>query len=111
MGTPIGNLPQVIAEFIDTVVLPAADKVGGATPYLVAFGKGLIARKASVMVDQYLPMMKTWGIVDAENKIDVDLLHEVATEALQKTSLVPFGYKVDVGDIDKLRDILKKYGD
>ena len=110
MKTPTGNLPAVVAEFFSSAVLPAASAAGGAAPFATAFIGGLVARRVPDMVAQYLPMLQTLGVVDAEGRIDVDLLYGEAVRALEKNPLTIMGYKPDREDLDKLKAIMEKYG-
>ena len=111
MRMPIGNLPQVVLEFTDSVLMPAASAKGGALPFTVGIVAGLAARRAPEMVSQYLPVLKSLGVVDEQNRIDVDLLHEEAAKALSAHPLTVAGYTPDSGDLDKLREIMNRYGE
>lgn len=110
MRMPIGNAPQVVAEFFQSVVLPAAQKAGSNTPFFAAFVGGLVSRNAPKIIEAYAPWAKAAGIIDAENMIDIDLLHDIAVEALEKAPLSVMGYKPDREDFDKLQEIMKRYG-
>lgn len=110
MKTPTGNLPAVVAEFFSSAVLPAASAAGGAAPFATAFIGGLIARRVPEMVAQHLPALQALGVVDAEGKIDVELLYGEAVKAMEKGAPTIMGYKVDREDLDKLKAIMEKYG-
>ena len=110
MKMPIGNAPQVVGEFFQSVLLPAAQKAGGMTPFLVGFVGGAVSRNATQLLEQCAPLGKALGLIDADNMVDVDLLHDCAVEALEKSPLVVAGYRPDQEDLDKLRDIMSKYG-
>lgn len=110
MRMPIGNAPQVVAEFFQSVVFPAAQKAGSNTPFFAAVVGGLVTRNAPKIIEAYAPLAKAAGIIDAENMIDIDLLHDISVEALEKAPLNVMGYKPDREDFDKLQEIMKRYG-
>ena len=107
---PIGNLPQVIAEYFESVILPAASAAGGVAPFAAGMVEGLVVRQAPAMAARYTPMLQALGVIDAEGKVDIDLLHEEAAKAIEKSPFVIAGYKPDRGDIDRLKAIMEKYG-
>lgn len=110
MKMPVGNLQAVIAEFADAVLFPAAQRVGGMTPFTVGLAVGLASRQVPQMVEQYLPTLKALGVVDQENMVDIDLLHSEAVKALERNPVVVAGYRPDRGDLDKLREIMMRHG-
>lgn len=109
MRVPIGNLSAIVAEYFESVILPAASAAGGMAPFAIGIAGGLITRKVPDMLEQYRPTLQALGVVDNDNMIDVDLLHCVAKESLEKHPVVIGGYKPDQGDLDKLKDISAKY--
>lgn len=110
MKLPIGNLSAVVAEFFSAAVLPAASAAGGAAPFATAFVGGLIARRIPDIAAQYLPQLQALGLADAEGRVDIDLLHGEAVKALEGHPLAVMGYKVDRGDLDRLKAIMEKHG-
>lgn len=54
--------------------------------------------------------MKALGVLDADGKLDIDLLHEEAVKALERGPVIIAGYHADRGDLDKLKSIMEKYG-
>lgn len=110
MRMPIGNLPQVIAEYFDVVVLPAASRAGGAAPFAAGLAGGLIARQAPAIATRYLSMAQALGVADAQGSIDIDLLYSEAAKALAQHPLVVAGYCVNKDDLDRLKTIMEKYG-
>ena len=103
-------MPQVIAEYFESVILPAASAAGGIAPFAAGMVEGLVVRQAPAMAAQYTPMLQALGAIDAEGKVDIDLLHEEAAKAIEKSPFVIAGYKPDRGDIDRLKAIMEKYG-
>lgn len=111
MRMPVGNLARVVEEYSNTVLLPAAAKQGGALPFLVGMAAGLIAKRAPDVVAQYAPLLGTLGVMDEQQRMDVELLHEEASKALAAHPITIAGYSPDQGDLDKLREIMNRYGE
>lgn len=110
MKMAIGNLQQVVLEYFEAVVLPAASRAGGAAPFAAGLAGGLVARLVPAMATQYLPVMQALGVVDAEGKLDIDLLYNEAVKSLAKHPLVIAGYSANRDDLDKLKTIMEKHG-
>ncbi len=111
MKMPIGNLSAVVLEFTDEVLMPAAQVRGGALPFTLSIVAGLAAKQAPQMAAQYVPALKALGVVDEQNRVDVDLLYGEAVKALEAHPLTVAGYTVDTGDLDKLREIMNRHGE
>lgn len=111
MKMPIGNLPAVVVEFAQQVLIPAAEKQGGSLPFTVGIVSGLVAQRAPAMVEPYLPMLKSLGAVDEQNRIDVDLLYGEAAKNLETHPFSIGPYKPDKGDLDALREIMNRHGE
>ena len=110
MKLPLGNLQAVVLEYLESVVLPAATVAGGAAPFLVGMAGGLIARRVPAMAEQYAPALRALGVLDEENRLDIDLLHQEACASLEKHPIVVAGYKPDRGDLDKMKAIMERHG-
>nr|DAQ83262.1 MAG TPA: hypothetical protein [Caudoviricetes sp.] len=110
MKLPIGNAQAVVVEYFDSVILPAASAAGGMAPFAAGMAGGLIARRTPQMMEQYAPTLKALGVLDADGKLDIDLLYEEAVKALDKGPVIVAGYRADRGDLDKLKNIMEKYG-
>lgn len=109
MKMPIGNAQQVVAEFFESVILPAASAAGGMAPFIAGMAGGLITRRTPQMIEEYLPVLKSLGLVDCDNRLDIDLLYEEASKSIEKSPVVVGGYHVDRADIDKLKAIMERY--
>ena len=109
MKMPIGDIPAVVTEYFDAVLMPAAQASGGLWAFSIGFVGGVVTKRVPEMVSQYLPLMKSIGLVDEGNMLDVDLAYGEATSALKKAPLVIGGYRVDQSDLDTLRNIMNKY--
>lgn len=110
MRMPIGNLPQVVLEFTDSVLMPAASTKGGALPFAVGVASGLAIKRVPETVNKCLPTLKSLGVVDEQNCIDIDLLYEEAAKALAAHPFTIAGYTPDAGDLENLKEIMCKYG-
>lgn len=109
MKIAVGNVTPVVTEFFDQVIMPSAMQAGGLKAFTVGFVGGLVARQTPGMVEQYLPMAKSLGLVDEQGLLDIDLLHDEATKALSRSPVVVAGYRVDQSDLDRIRDIARKF--
>ncbi len=110
MKMPIGNLSQVVLEFAEEVLMPAAQARGGALPFAVGIVAGLAAKRVPQMVAQYQPALLALGVVDEQNCVDVDLLYEEAVKSLEAHPMTIAGYTPDKADVDKLLEIMKRHG-
>lgn len=55
--------------------------------------------------------MKSLGIADEQNRIDVDLLYEEVSKNLEAHPFNIGPYKPDKTDLDKLREIMNRHGE
>lgn len=111
MRMPIGNLTQVVIEFTDEVLMPAAKAHGGALPFTLGIVAGLAAKQAPQIASRYLPALQALGAADDQNRVDVDLLYGEAVKALEAHPLTVAGYTPDKSDLDKLREIMNRHGE
>lgn len=109
MKVAVGNISSIVAEYFDSVLMPAALQSGGLKAFTVGFVGGVVSRNTGTMVEQYLPMAKAVGLADSNNMLELELLYEEATKALQKAPVVISGYRVDQGDLDAILNIARKY--
>lgn len=109
MKIATGSLPQVVVEYFDSMVIPAANQAGGAAPFLAGLAAGLAARRVPELLDQYSDTLQALGVVD-QGMVDIDLLIDEAKASLEKHPLVVGGYKVDIKDLDAIHSLMEKYG-
>ena len=83
----IGNITAIVSDFIDQVLMPAAQKAGGMIPFTVGVVSGYVLRNVDGMVKQHINVAKSIGIVDNDNMIDVDMAYEVLSDSLSSTSI------------------------
>ena len=101
----------MVVEFAQQVLIPAAEKQGGSLPFAVGIVSGLVAQRAPAMLDTYLPILKSLGVVDEQNRIDVDLLYNEASKNIEAHPFTVGPYKPDKSDIDALREIMNRHGE
>lgn len=105
----LSKLQNVIPEFIDTRLMPSAPSgmkwvLGGAT--------FVILRRMDDIVYQYLPMLKTMGIVNDNNQIDIEMAKGFINSAFEKSGRVTvMNFTFDKSDGEALIGILEKYRD
>ena len=109
MRIAVGNITPVVTEYFDSVIMPSALQAGGLKAFAVGFVGGLVSRQTPAMVEQYLPMAKALGLVDEQGMLNVDLAYEEADKALAKSPFMVAGYRADREDLNKIRDIARKY--
>lgn len=105
----VDKIPAVITAYFDKVIVPKAMEQGGSKAFMVSLVGGYLGTSAKSMVDQYVPLAKALGVIDASNRIDIEAAYNHATNALAKAPLTVLGYKVDQGDIDCLRDLMRQH--
>lgn len=107
MHLPIGQVKQVLADFLAHEVLP---KAAGGAGLVIGVASGMALRKVDPLIDANLPTLKTLGIVDDQNRIDLEVLHEEIGKTLAQTGRVDLmGYLFDQADADALLSIAKRY--
>lgn len=110
MRIQAGQVPAIVQEYFETVLMPAANVTGGGLrAFAVGVVGGLVVRSVPQMLEQYKPIMTSLGMMDAEGMLFIDPLYEEATKALKKSPVIVSGYRVEQADIDAIRDIAHKY--
>lgn len=72
----------------------------------------LILHQADTLIGKYLPMLKQVGIVDENNKVDIDVAKGFINSAFDKSGAVEYlGFKFDKSDGEALINIMEKYKD
>lgn len=107
MFLPIGNVKQVLSDFLQTEVLP---KAAGGQGFVFGVAAGMLLRSLDSKIETVIPQLKAIGILDDQNRIDLEALHEEAGKTIDKTgSFNVMGYVLDKTDIDALYRIAQKY--
>ena len=110
MRMPADHVPAVVAEYFDTVLIPAAQARSGLLAFATGFASAAAQRQAADMVRQYAPTAKAAGWMDEAGAIDIDTLYADATAGMSKGRPTIMGYTLDQSDLDKLRDIMNRHG-
>lgn len=107
MYLPIGQVNRVLTDYLSQEVLPKASR---ANALVLGVGAGLALRRLSSDIDAKLPVLKGLGVVDEQNRIDIEAFHEELTKTLSKTGSVNvMGYLFDTADAESLYRIAQKY--
>lgn len=105
----LSKIQNVLPEFVDTRLMPSAPS---AMKWILGGSTFLILRRADTMIAQYLPMMKSVGLVNEQNQLDIELAKGFINSAFDKSGTVfMFGFKFDKSDGEALIGILEKYKD
>lgn len=68
--------------------------------------------QADTLIGKYLPMLKQVGIVDENNKVDIEVAKGFINSAFDKSGTVEYlGFKFDKSDGEALINIMEKYKD
>ena len=68
--------------------------------------------QADTLIGKYLPMLKQVGIVDENNKVDIEVAKGFINSAFDKSGAVEYlGFKFDKSDGEALINIMEKYKD
>lgn len=71
-----------------------------------------LTTQADTLIGKYLPMLKQIGIVDENNKVDIDVAKGFINSAFDKSGTVEYlGFKFDKSDGEALINIMEKYKD
>lgn len=105
----LSKIQNVLPEFVDTRLMPSAPTT---MKWILGGSTFLILRQADNMINQYLPMMKTAGLVNDKNQLDIELTKGFINSAFDKSGNVTlFGFTFDKTDGEALIGILEKYKD
>lgn len=70
------------------------------------------ALQADTLIGKYPPMLKQVGIVDENNKVDIEVARGFINSAFDKSGTVEYlGFKFDKSDGEALINIMEKYKD
>lgn len=105
----LSKIQNVLPEFVDSRLIPNAPStmkciLGGST--------FLILRQSDNIINQYLPMMKSMGLVNDNNQLDIELAKGFINSAFSKSGNVTiFNFTFNKEDGEALVGILEKYKD
>ena len=101
------DIPAIFAQFLDVAVAPKASGWQRFGAYAAAF---VMQARLPQIMEQYGPIMQMAGVLDEQGMIDIDLAHNLATYAMEKSGKVNVaGYLVDSSDIEQIYQIAKSY--
>ena len=105
----LNKFQQVLIEFVDQRLIPSAPPLMKWTLGGMTF---LINRQADSMINQYLPMLRSLGLVNEQNQLDIDLARGFLNSAFSKSERVTFqGITLDAQEGEALIAIMEKYKD
>lgn len=109
MKISLSKISQVLPEFVDTRLMPSAPST---MKWLLGGSTFLILHQADTLIGKYLPMLKQVGIVDENNKVDIEVASGFINSAFDKSGTVEYlGFKFDKSDGEALINIMEKYND
>lgn len=103
------KLQNVVPEFIDSRLMPSAPP---AMKWILGGSTFILLKRADDILNQYTPMLKTMGLVNDKNQLDIDLTQGFINSAFAKSdNITMFGFTFDKNDGEALIGILDKYKD
>ena len=101
------DIPAIFAQYLDASIAPKASGWQKFGAYAAAF---VVQARLPQIMEQYGPVMKMAGVLDEQGMIDIDLAHNLAAYAMEKSGKVNVaGYLVDSSDIEQIYQIAKGY--
>lgn len=101
-----------MAEFASKGVAGSGLGLGIAGTALGLLNNGGNGGLLDTLIGKYLPMLKQVGIVDENNKVDIEVAKGFINSAFDKSGTVEYlGFKFDKSDGEALINIMEKYKD
>lgn len=105
----LGKLQNVLPEFVETRMLPVAPPT---VQWMLAGLTPLVMQNLGGMVDKYKPTLKALGMLDEQDRLDLEKTRQVFDAGFSKCEKVPLlGFNFDRTDGEALLGILDKYKD
>lgn len=105
----LSKIHNVLPEFVDSRLMPSAPSV---MKWILGGSTFLILRQADDIISQYLPMMKSFGLVNDQNQLNIELTKGFINSAFSKSGTISlFGFNFDKTDGEAFIGILEKYKD
>ena len=105
----LSKIQNVLPEFVDTRLMPSAPSQ---MKWVLGGGTFLFLRRADELIAHYVPTLKTLGLVNDNNQLDIDLARGFINSAFDKSGTVAMlGFTFDKTDGEALVGILEKYKD
>lgn len=106
----VGHLPEIVREYISTVLEPAGARAGGALPMILGFAKVWIPNQVMPkIISDKKTLLESMYLIDSQGMVDVDAVIDALTPTLESNPFVWQGYRFDKGDLDKMREIANRY--
>lgn len=100
---------NIFIEFIETKLMPSAPTV---MKWILGGSTFIITKQANIMIEKSLPIMKSLGLVNEQNQLDIELATGFIRTAFEKTGTIQmFGYNFDKEEGEALIAILEKHAD
>lgn len=101
------DIPAIFAQYLDASIAPKASGWQKFGAYAAAF---VVQARLPQIMEQYGPVMQMAGVLDEQGMIDIDLAHNLAAYAMEKSGKVNVaGYLVDSSDVEQIYQIAKGY--
>lgn len=101
------DIPAIFAQYLDASIAPKASGWQKFGAYAAAF---VVQARLPQIMEQYGPVMKMAGVLDEQGMIDIDLAHNLAAYAMEKSGKVNVaGYLVDSSDVEQIYQIARAY--
>lgn len=114
MYISVQEIPNVINEYIQSVIVPKAQSKGMLAMLGFAIGGAGLANGVARMLGQYVGVGQTLGIVNADNKIEIADLKARLTKMVEMAGgsipIVGGMYNLDQADINALMAIAEQHG-
>lgn len=105
----LNKIHKVLPEFVDTRLMPTAPSH---VKWMLGGSVFLILRQADDMINQYLPVMKSIGLVNNNNQLDIELTKGFLNSAFSKEEKIGFfNFTFDKSDSEALIDIMERNKD
>lgn len=108
MKITMQDIPAIMAEYVDAQVAPQASGMQKFGVYSLLF---VVNNKMQEIAQRYTPVMRMTGIMDEAGTIDIEYLHNMASEAMNHAGTVNLlGYVMDASDVESLYAIAQRHG-
>ena len=109
MYISLSKLQQVVSEFIDTRLMPSAPTT---MKWILGGSTYILLQQSDTLINKYSPMLKSLGIVNDQNQVNIEMAKGFLDSAFNKSStLEMYNFRFDKSDGDALIDLLNKYKD
>lgn len=106
----INKFNDVFVEFVDSQIMVNAQTL--TMKFLVGGGTFLVLRQSQNMLNQYMPVMKSLGIVNEHDQMDIEAVKGFLDSGFEKAEKIQFfGINFTKQDGEALLKIMEKYKD